>query len=118
MRRDGYIDPNNLTSEPDAEGEFLHDLALEDAARDADQQTPPRAAQRARPWSESADAFDRFVADHGHLPSRGTVSGSAEHRLALWIMNQRLVDNLSPEQKDRIAQWDALPKRPVIQAGS
>lgn len=111
MRRDGYIDPNNLTSESDAEGEFLHDLALEDAARDADLPEPARDAHRARPWSVSADTFDRFVADHGHLPSRGSEPGSAEHRLALWIMNQRLVDNLSPEQKHRIAQWDALPKR-------
>lgn len=111
MLRDGYIDPKNPTNEPDAEGEFLHDLALEDAARDADQPSPPRGAHRARPWSESADAFARFVADHGHLPSRGSTPGSTEHRLALWIMNQRLMDNLSPEQKGRIAQWDALPKR-------
>lgn len=111
MRRDGYINPNDLTSEPDAKEEFLHDLALEDAATDADQPMPPRAAHRARPWSESADALDRFVSDHGHLPSRGSVPGSTEYRLALWIMNQRLVDNLSPGQKDRIAQWETFPKR-------
>jgi hypothetical protein len=40
-------------------------------------------------WAAYLDAYARFVAEHGRLPSSGAGAGEAERVLARWLVRQR-----------------------------